>query len=115
MSDWKVFETETMAIIARSEQEVFSYLVNGLWWDAEEAQTEMENIKEIPLTNECRLINVDDVDLDSDGFPDGIKITHEDYTGAGDVRPVISGPYQLFVDMMVQAGDAPGMIWCSEY
>lgn len=115
MSEWKVFETETMAIIARSRQEVLDYLVKGIGLDEEDAQMEIEDIKEIPLTKTCSLTFIDDTELNQADYPDGFTVTYKDYTGQGDMRPVLSAPYQLFVDMAVKAGDVPSMIWCSEY
>lgn len=109
MDEWKVFETESMVIVARSKEEVLDYLENELYGDKETALNEVEGIKEIDTNKQMSMTFVDDTEINEADYLE-YEITRTD-----EGQPIITAPYSTFVKDMVEAGDVPGVLACWEY
>lgn len=107
---WKVFETATMIVVARSTEEVFNFLLQHVIGDIETIVGETDEIKEIDLETELSLTFVDDTEINESDYSDEFKIT---FTDEG--QPVLSAPCRVFVEHQIAAGDVPAVLACTEY
>lgn len=103
MSDeWKVYRTETMWILAKSEGEVRKLLVELLGEGNEWVELEMKDISilETDMSKPCLMLMVDETmeSVDMTDFPPGSVLSR-----GSDGKPIVTNSYQAFIGDSTEA------------